>query len=73
MTEDRTNGVRDMAESVADAARERAEVVREALNNGLDETYSYLKRQVQERPLAVLGVAAGIGVLIGLALSKGRR
>ena len=37
------------------------------------ETYEFLKSEVDAHPLAVLGVAAGIGILIGVSLYRGSR
>lgn len=34
---------------------------------------SYMKEQVQERPFAAVGVAAGVGLLAGLVLAIGAR
>lgn len=38
-----------------------------------DETARYVTERVKERPLAATGAALGVGVLIGLLLSAGRR
>lgn len=75
MTDERTNGGRAhaLAEDLTGVARERAEQAYEAMQDGLDEGYTFLKRQVQERPLAVAGVALGVGVVLGLILAGGRR
>ena len=39
----------------------------------LDEAQRYVTDRVKERPLAATGAAIGVGVLIGLLLSNGRR
>ena len=39
----------------------------------LDQAQQYVTERVRERPLAATGAALGIGVLIGLLLSSGRR
>jgi len=39
----------------------------------LDEAQRYVTERVKERPLASAGMALGVGVLIGLLLSGGRR
>jgi ElaB/YqjD/DUF883 family membrane-anchored ribosome-binding protein len=39
----------------------------------LDEAQRYVTERVKERPLAATGAALGVGVLIGLLLSAGRR
>ena len=44
----------------------------QGLEDGLDAAHRYLKRQLAERPLTVLAIAAGVGLLLGGALA-GRR
>lgn len=39
----------------------------------IDEASRYVTERVKERPLAATGAAIGVGVLIGLLLSAGRR
>jgi ElaB/YqjD/DUF883 family membrane-anchored ribosome-binding protein len=39
----------------------------------LEQAQQYVTERVRERPLAATGAALGIGVLIGLLLSSGRR
>ena len=39
----------------------------------IDEAQRYVSERVRERPLAATGAALGVGVLIGLLLSAGRR
>lgn len=39
----------------------------------IDEAQRYVTERVKERPLAATGAALGVGVLIGLLLSAGRR
>ena len=39
----------------------------------LEQAQQYLTERVRERPLAATGAALGVGVLIGLLLSSGRR
>ena len=84
---ERTNGGRrmremahemgDHARDAADAARERVEAAYEAAveyaEDGFDEAYAFMKRQLRDRPLTVSGAALGLGLLVGLALSNGRR
>ncbi|MCP9773420.1 DUF883 family protein [Synechococcus sp. Tobar12-5m-g] len=49
----------------------------EQLENLLDELNTTLRprieKPVRERPLMALGIAAGVGVVVGLLLSSGRR
>lgn len=44
-----------------------------ALKHGLDEAETYLKRQLEERPLTVAATALGLGLLIGLLIGGGRK
>jgi ElaB/YqjD/DUF883 family membrane-anchored ribosome-binding protein len=39
----------------------------------LEQAQQYVTERVRERPLAATGAALGLGVLIGLVLSSGRR
>ena len=39
----------------------------------MDQAQQYVTERVRERPLAATGAALGVGVLIGLLLSSGRR
>jgi ElaB/YqjD/DUF883 family membrane-anchored ribosome-binding protein len=72
---------------IADAARRIEAAVQEGLaqlraqsrvyadvaGEGLDQAGEYVSAQVRERPLATLGAALGVGVLIGMLLGAGRR
>jgi ElaB/YqjD/DUF883 family membrane-anchored ribosome-binding protein len=62
--------IRAAAEDVGDAARLGAEAAAETAEDGIDMAHAYLKRQWRERPLATAGAALGLGVLIGLMMSK---
>ncbi|MES1201340.1 MAG: hypothetical protein ABUS57_07800 [Pseudomonadota bacterium] len=84
---ERTNGgrrMREMAHEVGDQAREAAEAARDRVEaaygaavdyaeDGFDEAYAFMKRQLRDRPLTVAGAALGLGLLVGLALSTSRR
>src|SRR4051812_14445766 len=39
----------------------------------IDQAQQYVTERVRERPLAALGAALGVGVLVGLLLSAGRK
>ncbi len=73
MAADLTDAARARAEDAIHAAEEALEAAYEAAEEGIDDARDYLKRQYKDRPLAVAGTALGIGVLIGLLLSSGRR
>jgi ElaB/YqjD/DUF883 family membrane-anchored ribosome-binding protein len=64
---------REGAEHVYDAAREQAEEAYGVVQDGIDEAHTYLKRQFRQRPLTVAATAVGLGLIIGLALSRGGR
>lgn len=44
-----------------------------AMRDDLDRAHAFLKRQIAERPLAVVGAAVGVGLLLGALLAKPRR
>jgi ElaB/YqjD/DUF883 family membrane-anchored ribosome-binding protein len=54
------------------AANEAARLGQRASAAGKD-TFGFLKGEVDAHPLAILGVAAGIGILIGASLYRGSR
>ncbi|MEJ0060587.1 MAG: hypothetical protein WDM79_13875 [Terricaulis sp.] len=64
---------REGAEHVYESAREHAEEAYGVVQDGIDEAHTYLKRQFRQRPLTVAASAIGIGLIIGLALSRGGR
>jgi ElaB/YqjD/DUF883 family membrane-anchored ribosome-binding protein len=53
--------------------RAQSRVYADAAGEHLDEGARYVSEKVRERPLAAAGAALGVGVLIGLLLSSGRR
>lgn len=67
MTSDRTTDANGASGEDHVAAAEAA------LKQGLGEAETYLKRQLEERPLTVAATALGVGVLIGLLLGGGRK
>jgi ElaB/YqjD/DUF883 family membrane-anchored ribosome-binding protein len=56
----------------ASAASEAARIGQRA-NAAGQESYAFLKSEVEAHPLAVLAVAAGIGILIGASLYRSSR
>jgi ElaB/YqjD/DUF883 family membrane-anchored ribosome-binding protein len=80
VNEDAQRLVADAAKKIEHAVTEGLEQLRAqsrtyADNAGqhLDEASRYMTERVKERPLAATGAALGVGVLIGLLLSAGRR
>ena len=77
----------DAQKTVADAAKRIEAAVRQGLEQvraqsrvyadvageQLDEASRLASEQIRARPLAATGLALGVGVLIGLLLSAGRR
>ncbi len=61
-----------MQESI-EQLRAQSRVYAESAGEHLDDAQRYVSDRVKERPLAATGAALGIGVLIGLLLSSGRR
>ena len=63
----------DQAHQVVDALKP----LEDQLEHLLDELNSTLRpkieKPVRERPLLALGVAAGVGLIVGLLLNSGRR
>jgi len=68
---------RQLANEIGDAAREKAEAAfgqaAEFTEDTIEDAHVFMRRQMRDRPLAVVGAAVGIGVLIGLAMSSSRR
>jgi ElaB/YqjD/DUF883 family membrane-anchored ribosome-binding protein len=62
----------EFAQSARERAEEAFESAYEAAEDGLDEAHAYLKRQWEDRPVAVAATALGVGLIIGLLIG-GRR
>ena len=73
MSKDRASRAAELAEEAREPAEEAYQAATEAVEDGIDEAHRYLKRQWRERPLAVAATTLGIGVLIGVLISGGRR
>lgn len=54
------------------SARETYKHAKGAVEDGLDDTHRYMKRQWKERPVAVAATAVGVGLLVGLLLGSRR-
>ncbi|MGE3143801.1 MAG: hypothetical protein AB7L65_10810 [Hyphomonadaceae bacterium] len=64
---------REVLERAEGAVHDALETTSEAAKDGLDAAHAFLVKQAKERPLATVGAAAGIGLLLGLLLAGGRR
>ena len=53
--------------------RSQSRVYADTAGQQLEQAQTYVTERVRERPLAATGAALGVGVLIGLLLSSGRR
>ncbi len=54
----------------AEAAGEAYAAAEAAIKDGLDEANRFLQRQLEERPLTVAATALGLGLVLGLLLSR---
>jgi ElaB/YqjD/DUF883 family membrane-anchored ribosome-binding protein len=63
----------DRASQVVDSLRPLEEQLEHLLDDLNTNLRPRIEKPVRERPLAALGIAAGVGVLVGLLLSSGRR
>lgn len=72
--------IRELARRAEEAVRERAHQFRERAQDyyddaseQLDTAQRYITERVQERPLASTLAAVGVGLVLGLLLTGGRR
>lgn len=56
--------------SLSETLRERATEISEDLRERANEGVGYVGDKVRERPFAAVGISLGVGVLLGLALSR---
>lgn len=72
MSDDPITRARAELEKAEAAARETLATASEVAQTGIEQTHEFLARQARERPLATLGIAAGVGLIIGLLLTNRR-
>jgi ElaB/YqjD/DUF883 family membrane-anchored ribosome-binding protein len=53
--------------------RAQSRVYADAAGEGIDQAGQYVSEQVRARPIASIGAALGVGVIIGLLLGSSRR
>jgi len=63
----------DQAHQLADSLRPLEQQLEQLLDDLNASLRPRIEKPVRERPLMALGVAAGVGVLVGLLLASGRR
>jgi ElaB/YqjD/DUF883 family membrane-anchored ribosome-binding protein len=72
MSKKKSRRAAERAAELAEEAEETGEAIYGAVEDGLDEAHRYLKRQWDERPVAVAATALGIGLVLGLMLGSRR-
>ena len=60
-----TNAVADTVQTVKDAVGDTVGAVKENVSNALD-----VSRHVRENPWTAVGIAAGVGILIGVLINR---
>lgn len=73
MSDETISAVRAGLERAEGAARDTVALASEAAGDGLVQARDFLERQARERPLATIGAAAGVGFVLALLLTGGRR
>jgi ElaB/YqjD/DUF883 family membrane-anchored ribosome-binding protein len=63
----------DQAHQLADSLRPLEEQLEQLLDDLNASLRPRIEKPVRERPLMALGIAAGVGVLVGVLLASGRR
>jgi ElaB/YqjD/DUF883 family membrane-anchored ribosome-binding protein len=63
----------DQAQQVGDSLRPLEEQLDQLLHDLHSTLRPRIEKPVRERPLMALGIAAGVGLVVGLLLSSGRR
>jgi len=66
------NGLSALAEAVASDTKDGVRQLTHVVENESSKIISFVRESIQERPSVTVGVAAGLGILLGLILS-GRR
>lgn len=73
MTDDTIASARAGLERIEGAARDQLTAAADAAEASLETARDFVERQARERPLTTVGVAVGVGVILGLLLTSGRR
>lgn len=73
MTDDTIASARAGLERIEEAARDQLTAAADAAEASLETARDFVERQARERPLTTVGVAVGVGVILGLLLTSGRR
>jgi ElaB/YqjD/DUF883 family membrane-anchored ribosome-binding protein len=66
------NGLNALAEAVASDTKDGVRQLTHVVENESSKIVGFMRESIQERPNLTVGVAAGLGILLGLILS-GRR
>lgn len=66
------NNLNALANAVAHDTRDGVRQVTDLVENESSKVIGYVRSSVQERPNLTLGIAAGVGILIGMMLSSRR-
>ncbi|MET0181324.1 MAG: hypothetical protein ABW199_00405 [Caulobacterales bacterium] len=72
MTEDTLRSARAGLERVEEAARDQIQAAGSVAKDGVELAREFVERNARERPLATLGAALSVGLLLGVVLF-GRR
>ncbi|RAK57710.1 glycine zipper domain-containing protein [Phenylobacterium deserti] len=65
--------IEQVAQDALEQIRAQSRTYADTAGQQLETAQTYVTERVRERPIAATGAALGVGVLIGLLLSSGRR
>ncbi len=66
------NGLNTLAEAISSDTKDGVRQVQHAIQSESSKVVSLVREAIQERPNLTVGIAAGLGILIGLAMSSRR-